>query len=76
MTNTQNDPRYRRDSVHDRRWFGLAEIAIAELMVVLDVTVVNIGLPSAQQDPGISVRKEPGHRGAASYAARPSPQSA
>jgi EmrB/QacA subfamily drug resistance transporter len=32
-----------------RRWLGLAVIGIAQLMVVLDLTVMNIALPSAQQ---------------------------
>ena len=32
-----------------RRWWALAVIAIAQLMVVLDATVVNIALPSAQK---------------------------
>jgi EmrB/QacA subfamily drug resistance transporter len=32
-----------------RRWLVLAVIAIAQLMVVLDVTVMNIALPSAQR---------------------------
>jgi EmrB/QacA subfamily drug resistance transporter len=32
-----------------RRWLALAVIAIAQLMVVLDATVVNIALPSAQK---------------------------
>src|ERR671915_1933436 len=39
---------------HDRRWLILAVIAIAQLMVVLDVTIVNIALPSAQADLGFS----------------------
>jgi EmrB/QacA subfamily drug resistance transporter len=34
---------------HDRRWLILAVLCIAQLMVVLDATVVNIALPSAQQ---------------------------
>jgi EmrB/QacA subfamily drug resistance transporter len=34
---------------HARRWLILFVIAIAQLMVVLDATVVNIALPSAQQ---------------------------
>ncbi len=34
---------------HRRRWLVLAVIAIAQLMVVLDATVVNIALPSAQK---------------------------
>ena len=33
---------------HDRRWLILAVLGIAQLMVVLDVTVVNVALPSAQ----------------------------
>ncbi|WP_028802726.1 MFS transporter [Streptomyces sp. 142MFCol3.1] len=36
------------------RWKALAFIALAQLMVVLDATIVNIALPSAQQDLGIS----------------------
>jgi EmrB/QacA subfamily drug resistance transporter len=39
---------------HDRRWLILVIIGIAQLMVVLDVTIVNIALPSAQQDLGFS----------------------
>ncbi|WP_367042892.1 MFS transporter [Streptomyces sp. Je 1-332] len=37
-----------------RRWKALIFIALAQLMVVLDATIVNIALPSAQQDLGIS----------------------
>lgn len=37
-----------------RRWKALIFIGIAQLMVVLDSTVVNIALPSAQADLGIS----------------------
>ncbi len=33
----------------DRRWLILVVVAIAQLMVVLDATVVNIALPSAQR---------------------------
>jgi EmrB/QacA subfamily drug resistance transporter len=33
----------------DRRWLILAVVAIAQLMVVLDSTIVNIALPSAQR---------------------------
>jgi EmrB/QacA subfamily drug resistance transporter len=33
----------------DRRWLVLVVLGLAQLMVVLDVTVVNIALPSAQQ---------------------------
>jgi EmrB/QacA subfamily drug resistance transporter len=34
---------------HSRRWRILAILAIAQLMVVLDVTIMNIALPSAQR---------------------------
>ena len=34
------------------RWWALAVIGLAQLMVVLDATIVNIALPSAQQDLG------------------------
>jgi EmrB/QacA subfamily drug resistance transporter len=37
-----------------RRWWGLLVIALAQLMVVLDATIVNIALPSAQRDLGMS----------------------
>src|SRR5215472_8481980 len=33
----------------DRRWLVLFVVAIAQLMVVLDATIVNIALPSAQR---------------------------
>ena len=32
----------------DRRWMILAVVGVAQLMVVLDSTIVNIALPSAQ----------------------------
>ena len=35
---------------HARRWWVLAVLGIAQLMVVLDATVVNIALPYAQAD--------------------------
>lgn len=37
-----------------RRWWTLAVVALAQLMVVLDSTVVNIALPVAQADLGFS----------------------
>ncbi|MRK01850.1 DHA2 family efflux MFS transporter permease subunit [Aeromicrobium sp. S22] len=37
-----------------RRWLALGVIAIAQLMIVLDASIVNIALPSAQKDLGIS----------------------
>ncbi|WP_306323203.1 MULTISPECIES: MFS transporter [unclassified Streptomyces] len=39
---------------HEHRWLILAVIGLAQLMVVLDATIVNIALPSAQRDLGFS----------------------
>jgi hypothetical protein len=36
-------------SAQDRRWLILGVIGLAQLMVVLDLTVMNIALPSAQR---------------------------
>ncbi|MEE1826869.1 MFS transporter [Streptomyces sp. BE20] len=44
----------RHETPDPRRWWALAVIAIAQLMIVLDITIVNIALPSAQKDLGIS----------------------
>ncbi len=52
---TEAPPRVRstaeapRNSQHARRWWILAVLGIAQLMVVLDATVVNIALPTAQR---------------------------
>jgi EmrB/QacA subfamily drug resistance transporter len=40
------------DSSHARRWLVLGVVALAQLVVVLDATVVNIALPTAQADIG------------------------
>ncbi|MGK2936317.1 MAG: MFS transporter [Solirubrobacteraceae bacterium] len=48
MTDTHADPHHRR------RWAILAVLGLAQLMVVLDATIVNIALPSAQADLGFS----------------------
>src|SRR5215831_4962675 len=41
-------------TANSRRWLALGFIALAQLMVVLDVTIVNIALPSAQRALGAS----------------------
>jgi EmrB/QacA subfamily drug resistance transporter len=38
-----------------RRWWILAVVGLAQLMVVLDATIVNIALPSAQRALGFSI---------------------
>ncbi|MEU5340566.1 MULTISPECIES: MFS transporter [unclassified Streptomyces] len=37
-----------------RRWWTLPVVSVAQLMVVLDATIVNIALPSAQQELGMT----------------------
>jgi MFS family permease len=37
-----------------RRWWALSVLAVAQLMIVLDASIVNIALPSAQADLGIT----------------------
>ncbi|WLQ34808.1 MFS transporter [Streptomyces castrisilvae] len=43
-----------REPGPSHRWWVLGVIGLAQLMVVLDATIVNIALPSAQQDLGFS----------------------
>ena len=45
MTESQTD---------NRRWYALVVLCIGMLMIVLDVTVVNVALPSIQDDLGFS----------------------
>ncbi|BBC30934.1 Puromycin resistance protein pur8 [Streptomyces graminofaciens] len=42
------------DAPARHRWWILAVVGVAQLMVVLDATIVNIALPSAQKDLGFS----------------------
>ena len=39
---------------YERRWLVLCIVAITQLTIVLDGTIVNIALPQAQLDLGIS----------------------
>jgi EmrB/QacA subfamily drug resistance transporter len=48
MSSVTTLPGLRRAEGSDHRWLILVIVAIAQLMVVLDATVVNIALPSAQ----------------------------
>ena len=52
ITSSASDQR--RASPDDRRWLILVIVAIAQLMVVLDATIVNIALPSAQRALGFA----------------------
>ncbi|MFD9515810.1 MDR family MFS transporter [Streptomyces sp. NPDC059979] len=42
------------EPAHPRRWWGLAVIALAQLMVLLDATAFTLAVPFAQQDLGAS----------------------
>ena len=43
-----------QSSTDTRRWATLAIVCLAQLMIVLDVTIVNVALPAIQQDLGFS----------------------
>ena len=43
-----------QDRHKDHRWLALAVIGVAQLMIILDASIVNIALPQAQADLGIS----------------------
>ncbi|MGH3292584.1 MAG: MFS transporter, partial [Trebonia sp.] len=47
---TRAEGRGGEDEVSIRRWLILGVVCLGQLMVVLDATVVNIALPSAQHD--------------------------
>src|SRR5665213_4229978 len=51
---TSESPAFIAGAAPSRRWWTLVTVALAQLMVVLDSTVVNIALPSAQADLGFS----------------------
>jgi EmrB/QacA subfamily drug resistance transporter len=46
------------DQHHANRWIILAFLGLAQLMVVLDATIVNVALPSAQRSLGFSIVDE------------------
>jgi EmrB/QacA subfamily drug resistance transporter len=54
LTTPQAAPPPSETGPDPRRWLTLAVIAVAQLMIVLDVSVVNIALPDAGADLGIS----------------------
>ncbi|MET9912700.1 MFS transporter [Streptomyces sp. NPDC006476] len=52
VATAQAGPSGQTQAPSKHRWWALAVIGLAQLMVVLDATIVNIALPSAQQDLG------------------------
>jgi EmrB/QacA subfamily drug resistance transporter len=51
---TSTTPQPPAETAATRRWWALVTVALAQLMIVLDMTVVNIALPAAQADLGFS----------------------
>src|ERR1700728_4658298 len=47
-------PSSERQSAYARRWWVLGVVGLAQLMIVLDSTIVNIALPNAQRDLGFA----------------------
>ena len=54
MSTASEASTFHDETHHRRRWAILAVLGLAQLMVVLDATIVNIALPSAQADLGFS----------------------
>jgi EmrB/QacA subfamily drug resistance transporter len=54
MTTTPARPEPLARTADDHRWMVLVVVSIAQLIVVLDSTIVNIALPSAQLDLGFA----------------------
>ena len=54
MSSTATEPPSQDLAPDPRRWIALVVIAVAQLIVVLDASIVNIALPSAQEALGIS----------------------
>jgi hypothetical protein len=73
MTTTRAEPSL--VAADPRRWLALGIIAVAQLMVVLDASIVNIALPSAQDALGISDANRPWRSAACSCSADASPTS-
>jgi EmrB/QacA subfamily drug resistance transporter len=54
MTVASASPSVPASPADSRRWATLAVVCLAQLMIVLDVTIVNVALPAVQQDLGFS----------------------
>jgi EmrB/QacA subfamily drug resistance transporter len=61
MSQPHDPPDQAAETVHEdvgeadpRRWWMLTVLAVAQLMIILDASIVNVALPSAQEDLGIS----------------------
>ena len=59
MTTTNTSSSHVATALDPRRWVALASVAAAQLMIGLDLTIMNIALPSAQRDLGLSDSDRP-----------------
>src|SRR5215211_4400175 len=50
----RNEPREPQASADPRRWKALAVVSLAQFMLILDLTVVNVALPDLGADLGLS----------------------
>jgi EmrB/QacA subfamily drug resistance transporter len=50
MSTIRKDNYVRNGTKHDRRWSALALVVTAQFMVILDVAIVNVALPSIKTD--------------------------
>jgi EmrB/QacA subfamily drug resistance transporter len=50
----KNEPREPQESADPRHWKALAAISLAQFMLILDLTVVNVALPDLGADLGLS----------------------
>src|SRR6187455_2129774 len=51
---TQGDPEMASETTDRSRWLALYVLCTGMLMIVLDITVVNVALPTIQEDLGFS----------------------
>src|SRR6187455_1178377 len=51
---TQGDPEMASETTDRSRWLALYVLCVGMLMIVLDGTVVNVALPTIQEDLGFS----------------------
>src|SRR5713101_6253839 len=55
ITNDEIDEGETMSIERRKRWYALYVLCLGSLMIVLDVTIVNVALPSIRQDLGFSV---------------------
>src|SRR5918995_1131194 len=54
LTRDTDEPREPQESANPRRWKALAVLSLAQFMLILDLTVVNVALPNLGADLDLS----------------------